>query len=141
MIEIITLNKTDSLAAQKLGASRLELVRDLENGGFTPELSIIEEVTQAVSIPVFVMLRNRHDTFIYNDYDFELILEQLKQIKATNAAGVVFGSLLSNSKINTNQLQKFIANKGHLELTFHRAIDQTENYFEAISLLNEYNVK
>ncbi len=140
MIEIITLNKKDSLAAQKLGANRLELVRDLDKGGLTPDLSTIEQVTQTVSIPVFVMLRNRYDTFAYDDQDLELILEQLNKIKQTKATGVVFGSLLPNGKINTKHLEQIIANKGHLELTFHRAIDRTENYFQAIELLNEYEI-
>ncbi len=140
MIEVITLNKKDSLAAQKLGANRLELVRNLEKGGLTPDISIIKKVTKAVSIPTFVMLRNRYDTFVYSENDLDLILKQLNEIKQTKATGIVFGSLLANGKINTDHLKKIIANKGHLELTFHRAIDQTENYFEAIKLLNEYNV-
>ena len=47
----------EAQAAERGGADRLELVRDLDVGGLSPSLDIVAEVLATSSIPVRVMLR------------------------------------------------------------------------------------
>lgn len=64
MLEVIVCSVADALAAEAGGADRLELVRDLEVGGLTPPLELIQDVLRAVRIPVRVMLREQEDFFV-----------------------------------------------------------------------------
>jgi len=138
-LELIVLNSEDAIDAEKYGATRLELVRELDKGGLTPMIKTIDEVTNAVKIPVYVMLREKADNFIYSPEEFNLLLSQLEEIKQTKATGIVFGSLDVNLEINREQLQIIIDNKQHLQLTFHRAIDDAISYPKALAIIKEYS--
>ncbi len=137
-LEIIVLNVEDAIHAQKYGVDRLELLSGLDQGGLTPPIAVIKEVTAAVAIPVYVMVRNLDETFVYDKKEFIKILKQIEVIKKTKTTGIVFGSLNSDGTINEDQLATVIAYKGKLELTFGRAIDSTINYQEAIATLNKF---
>ncbi len=137
-LELIVLGKDDALDAQKMGATRVELVRELDKGGLTPTINVINDVSNSLKIPVYVMLREKASSFIYSAEEFSLLLEELKAIKKTNAKGIVFGSLNNDFTINEEQLKIIIKEKEHLELTFHRAIDATSSYKDAINVLKKY---
>jgi len=44
VLEVIACSVADALEAQKGGASRLEVVRDLERGGMTPSLELVDRI-------------------------------------------------------------------------------------------------
>ncbi len=138
-LEVIVLNSKDAIKAQEYNVDRLELLRDLDKGGLTPSFEIIKNVTNAVDIPVYVMLRNLWDSYVYDIEEFKIILQELEMIKLTKAKGIIFGSLNSDGTINEEQLKTIIAEKGTLELTFHRAIDSTVDYQQGIKTLSQFN--
>ncbi len=137
-LEIIVLNVEDAIAAEKYHVDRLELVKELDKGGLTPDFEIIRNVSNAVDIPVYVMLRNLWDSYVYDEKEFRKILHQLEMIKLTKAKGIIFGSLNRDGTINEEQLKTIIDQKGSLELTFHRAIDSTIDYKQGIETLARY---
>lgn len=140
MLEIIATSLADVEAINKSNADQIELVAGLNVGGLTPDLCIIDQAVEISKLPINVMLRLQHQSFVYNDAEFEKILTHLKKIKQLNYVpnGIVFGSLTSNNKISELQLQQVIDNKGDLDLIFHRAFDELENAFEGIETLNKY---
>jgi len=49
----------DAVAAARHGAERLELNVGIELGGLTPSSGLLQQVKEAVDVPVLVMIRPR----------------------------------------------------------------------------------
>lgn len=127
-IEIIATTLKEAVDAEKYGADRIELVSGILEGGLTPSLGLIEQVCNTVKIPVNVMVRPHSKSFVYDEDDFKVILDDIKKITNTNANAIVFGSLNEDRTINFGQLEQVLIAKKNLKITFHRAIDDTDNY-------------
>ena len=48
------------------GADRIELCKNLDLDGLTPEINVIQNTMKSVNIPVKVMIRPRPGNFIYS---------------------------------------------------------------------------
>ena len=59
ILEVIVSSLEDAKQAEAGGADRLEVVRDLEVGGLTPDFQLVEQIAGAVRIPIRVMLREK----------------------------------------------------------------------------------
>lgn len=139
LVEIIVTNLEEALLAQDYGANRLELIHSFDLGGLSPDLSITKEVCDNVKIPLRIMIRPHGNNFIYNPLHIKQIMSELEYIKTnTKAEGIVFGALDEYNLIDTELLEKVITNKEHLKLTFHRAIDVTENPLNSYKNLLKY---
>lgn len=138
MLEIIAMNTEDAIAIEYYGGDRIELVSGLTEGGLTPSYGLIEEVIKNVNIPVNVMVRPHANSFIYSDFDLNIMLKDIKIIKELGANGIVFGSLNIDKTINELMLKKIIGVSKGLDITFHKAFDET-NLFESIEILSKYN--
>lgn len=130
-LEVIVLNSKDSIAAERAGADRLELVSSMEYGGLSPSLDIVKQVISSVSIPVNVMVRYRHQDFKYDQKEIDKLIEYIYKVKELGINGIVFGSLDHQDKICREQLKQVIAAARPLQITFHRAIDQSEEHYMA----------
>jgi len=125
---------------ENAGADRIELLSDQEKGGVTPSIGLIETVVDSVSIPVVVMLRPHTVSFHYDDDDWKVIVRDLEKIKDTGAAGVAFGALDEKGDVDEVMLRNLIELKGPLTLTFHRAIDATNDFDKNINTLLGYDI-
>ena len=139
IIEIIVTTLDEAVLAEKYGANRLELIDSLVHGGLSPDLKLTRLVCEAVTIPVNIMLRPHGKSFVYSKSDIRQIMSELDYIRDnTKANGVVFGALDHNGHIDTHLLEQIIANLGHLQLTFHRAIDASSDVIAAYKTLLKY---
>ncbi|MBY0378792.1 MAG: hypothetical protein K2P99_00145 [Burkholderiales bacterium] len=140
MVEIIVTSLAEAITAKKLGADRLELIDSFDYGGLSPKLELTKTVCKQVDIPVNIMLRsNPCMNFNYNSRHVTIMLNELEYIRDyTNANGIVFGALDNNRNIDVTLLKLIIAHKGHLKLTFHRAIDMSNNVIENYQRLLDY---
>lgn len=57
ILEVIACSVADAVAAERGGAGRLEIVRDLGRGGLTPPLELVADIKEAIHLPLRVMLR------------------------------------------------------------------------------------
>ncbi len=128
-LEVIVLNKADSIAAEKAGADRLELVSDMAVGGLSPDIEVVREVVASVSIPVNVMVRFKAEDFVYDTNEMEQLTDYINRIKQLGINGIVFGSLNSSGLVEREQLQTIIDHCDHLDITYHRAIDQSHDQY------------
>lgn len=142
-IEIITLNKEDTLQAEKLGADRVELVSAMLEGGLTPSYGTIKNVLNSVSIPVQIMVRPHSYGFVYDQKDWETIKEDISAIKELGGNRIVFGAITDHGEVDEKLLNKVIEHAPNFDITFHRAFDQVSSQIEAYKILNKYkhNVK
>ncbi|RDY27111.1 copper homeostasis protein CutC [Romboutsia weinsteinii] len=137
MLEIIGMSVEDAIAIEACGADRIELVSALTEGGLTPSYGLIEAVVKSVKIPVNVMIRHHAKSFVYSKEDIKIMEKDIEIVKSLGANGVVFGMLDQNNNIDEEDLKALLAKCGGLDVTFHRAIDET-NVIESMDILNKY---
>jgi copper homeostasis protein len=126
--------------AEEAGADRLELCGPGE-GGLTPSIEVILEVTQAVKIPVHVMIRPRAGDFNYSDVEFEQMIGSIQEIKTqTIAKGVVFGILNPDHSIDTERMKTLCESARPLRIVCHKAFDETPDADSAINTLMELGI-
>lgn len=138
MIEVIVTTLKEARQAERYGADRLELIADMKAGGTTPSFGTIRNVIEQTGIPVHVMIRPHADSFVYNEDDEETLLADVGLCRELGAAGIVFGALTADGKIDERLLGEVIKHKGDMALTFHRAIDEVTDMIAAIEVLNEF---
>lgn len=138
MLEIIGMSVEDAKAIEYCGANRIELVSALTEGGLTPSFAMIEKVVNSVDIPVNVMIRNHAKSFRYSEYDLEVMKKDIELVKSLGANGIVIGLLDDYRKIDEVGLEKLLESASNLDVTFHKAIDET-NVLESVEKLNQYN--
>lgn len=138
MLEIIAMSVEDAISIEECGADRIELVSALTEGGLTPSFGLIDEVIKSVNIPVNVMIRHHAKSFMYSESDISIMLKDIEKVKELGANGIVIGMLDKENNIEENQLKTIISASKGLEITFHRAIDET-NLLNSIDVINRYN--
>lgn len=112
-----------AIAAEKGGATRLELCGNLVIDGTTPSPSLLKEIRKHVSIPVNVLIRPRFGDFCYTDYEFEIIKQEVQMFRELGAEGVVIGILNADGTLNIEQLKQLRSQAGTMSVTLHRAFD------------------
>lgn len=137
MLEIIGMTVEDAKIIEACGADRIELVSALTEGGVTPSFGLIERVINSVEIPVNVMIRHHSNSFIYSEEDINIMLKDIEIVKSLGANGIVLGLLNDNKKIDEINLKKLLNKSKNLDVTFHKAIDET-NPVESMKVLNNY---
>ncbi|MUV38634.1 Copper homeostasis protein cutC like protein [Lentibacillus sp. JNUCC-1] len=137
-IEVITLNKQDTAQAAQLGASRVELVSAMEAGGLTPSYGTLKRILPGAPLPVHVMVRPHAYGFVYDDEDAEAIAEDVQMIQQLGGTHIVFGCLTEAGKIDESLLSRVIELAPDMDITFHRAFDQTDDLTEAYHTLVKY---
>ncbi|MEF2093452.1 copper homeostasis protein CutC [Bacillus sp. CFBP9009] len=137
-IEFIATTIEDAIIIEESGADRIELVSSLAEGGLTPSHALIEAVVNSVKIPVNVMVRPHSQSFCYTQNDFEIMKKDIEIIRSLGANGVVLGALNENNEINRPYLEELLTVCEGLEITFHRAIDETNDPVISAKMLAQY---
>ena len=137
LIEIIALTVEDAKRIESAGANRIELISALKEGGLTPSYGLIEAVVKAVDIPVNVMIRPHSQSFVYSTEELELMKQDIQIAKQLGANGVVLGVLTLKNEIDEKALQKLLTVCESLDVTFHRAIDETD-VLKSMECLSHY---
>ena len=141
-IECCVESHSEALIAEKRGADQLELCSDLANDGLTPDTALTEKILETISIPLKVMIRHRKGDFFYDKSDISIIKNQINSMKLIGIKHIVFGSLTSLNRINLEQIKMVSEWAYPMNVTYHKAIDLSENFFEDTELLLQFkNVK
>ena len=141
-IECCVESLSEALIAEKRGADQLELCSDLANDGLTPDTALTEKILETISIPLKVMIRHRKGDFFYDKSDISIIKNQINSMKLIGIKHVVFGSLTHLNRINLEQIKMVSEWAYPMNVTYHKAIDLSENFFEDTELLLQFkNVK
>ena len=123
IIEVCAESYEYAVKAEKAGADRIELCKDLHLDGLTPDYECAKRTINTLNIPVFILIRPRKGDFIYSDEEFELMKSDIVKFKEMGCKGIVSGVLNDDNSIDIKRTKELIELSKPLEFTFHRAFD------------------
>ncbi|MGU3369719.1 copper homeostasis protein CutC [Bacillus mycoides] len=139
MLEVIATCLEDVKRIEKAGGNRIELISSYTEGGLTPSYAFIKKAVDAVQIPVHVMIRPHAKSFTYTEEEIEMMKEDIVVAQNLGAAGVVLGVLNVQNEVDEEKLVDILSVVDGINVTYHRAIDDTENPVEAMKALKKFN--
>lgn len=125
--------------AKELNFNRIELCQDLEQGGLTPSYGLIE-YAQAYGIETHVLIRPRPGGFFYNEDELEVIIREVINCQRSGVKGVVIGALSETGEIDKNVLTEIMEKANGMEVTFHRAFDDSIDWQRSLDVLMDFGV-
>ena len=140
IIEVCAESYEYALKAEKAGADRIELCKDLHLDGLTPDYESAKKTIDSLNIPVFILIRPREGDFIYSNEEFELMKRDIIKFKEMGCKGIVSGVLNDDNSIDIDRTKELVELSRPLEFTFHRAFDLVSDPFEEIENLIEIGV-
>ena len=127
IIEVCAESYEYALKAEKAGADRIELCKDLHLDGLTPDYESAKKTIDSLNIPVFILIRPREGNFIYSHKEFELMKSDIIKFKEMGCKGIVSGVLNNDNSIDIKKTKELVELSRPLEFTFHRAFDKVNN--------------
>lgn len=129
-----------ALAAQKGGATRIELCSNLIIGGTTPSPCLFQEIREHSDICTHILIRPRFGDFCYTDYEFQIIRREIRNFRELGADGVVIGILKPDGTLNLEQMKVLMEDAGDMSVTLHRAFDVCVDPLEAMEQAKELGI-
>ena len=140
IIEVCAESYEYAIKAEKAGADRIELCRDLHLDGITPDHESAKKTIDKLNIPVFILIRPREGDFIYSNEEFELMKSDIVKFKEMGCKGIVSGILNDDNSIDMKRTKELVNLSRPLEFTFHRAFDVVSDPLKEIENLIEIGV-
>ena len=127
----------DAINAEKNGANRIELCGRLDLDGLTPSKDLIKSAFSILKIPIRVMIRPKHPSFVYSDDEISTMIDDIKFCKNIGLDGVVFGCLDEEYNFEMKQINRLSEVAKPFNVIIHKAIDSTSSVFESLSLISK----
>lgn len=140
LLECCVDSAASAIEAEKGGADRLELCADLVIGGTTPSVSLLEQIKNRTSIPVYPIIRPRFGDFLYTEDEFDRMRADIRRLREGGADGIVIGCLRADGTLDTDGLSLLIEACGGLPVTLHRAFDMCRDPFEALEIARRLGI-
>ena len=138
VLEVIATSVADAIEAEKGGASRLEVVRDLQAGGLTPSFDLVSDIQSAVSIPLRVMLRDNTSFDIGGEAEVQRLCDDAVRFAALGVDGFVIGFLKAGF-IDVESTQRILHCAPNLPATFHHAFEDTQDKSHALEQIKSFS--
>lgn len=131
-LEVCVDSVESAVAAEKGGATRLELCANLIIGGTTPTMALYEAVCEAVELPVNVLIRPRFGDFLYTASEYEIMRRDISAFSSRGAHGIVTGALCADGSLDLDKMAGFLHAADGVPVTLHRAFDVCSNPLKAL---------
>ena len=126
--------------AEKAGADRIELCKDLHLDGLTPNHESAKRTIDRLNLPVFILIRPREGGFTYSNEEFELMKQDIVKFKEMGCKGIVSGILHDDKTIDIERTKQLVELSRPLDFTFHRAFDMVTDPLKELEKLIQLGV-
>ena len=130
LLEVCVDSLTSARNAIAGGADRLELCSALVAGGLTPDVHLLEQIREESGIPIRCLMRPRPGDFLYESHETELMVRQMKTLKAAGADGFVIGCQTPAGDLDEELMKPLVEAAEGAGLTLHRCIDVSRSPLE-----------
>lgn len=131
VLEVIVSSVADALEAERGGATRLEVVRDLHLGGLTPPIDLVREIKSAVALPLRVMVRENTGFETSGEVEIKRMCDEVVRLEELGVDGVVIG-FLKDGVIDVELTNRILNCAPNLNATFHHAFEDAHDKLEAL---------
>ena len=132
LLEVIAWSVADAIEAEQGGANRLEVVKDLGQGGLTPSWQLVEEIKRAVNLPLRVMLRKSTGFEVSGPDEIACLCDAAQRFASLDIDGFVLG-FLKDREVDIELTQQVLACAPRVRATFHHAFEETKHKARALS--------
>jgi|TARA_B110000495_G_C22883178_1_gene515071 copper homeostasis protein len=132
LLEACVCSVSDAVSAVEHGADRLELNVAIELGGLTPTVGLLQQVKEAVDVPVLAMVRPRAGGFRYSTGEQRLMRRDAHALLKDGADGIVVGAMTQLGTVDVRLMQNLKVACGARDLVFHMAFDSLPDREAAI---------
>jgi copper homeostasis protein len=132
LLEISVETLEAALAAERGGADRIELCKNLSAGGVTPNAELLRAVRAQVHIPIFSMVRPRAGDFVHSGAEFSEMRRSITDAKESGMDGVVLGILTKDRRVDVARTRELVEFAKPLPVTYHRAFDEAADLHQAL---------
>ena len=136
LLEVIACSVTDAVEARKGGAGRLEIVRDLKRGGLTPTFELVQEIKQAVDLPLRVMLRESDGFETNGAEEIDRLCLAAERFASLAVDGFVLG-FLHDGEVDVELTRRVLACASQVRATFHHAFENASDKLRALSAIKQ----
>ena len=133
LLEVIACSVADAIEAEKGGANRLEIVRDLQRGGLTPALELVTQIKRAVALPLRVMLRENEGYETNTAEEIDRLCRAAERFASVGVDGFVLGFLKDGGEVDVELTQRVLACAPDMRATFHHAFEDAKDKLRAVS--------
>jgi copper homeostasis protein len=121
VLEVIVQSVADAREAERGGADRLEVVRDIRYGGLTPSLATVTAIARESRLPLRAMLRE-HAGFELDDGEVRTLQRDAAALAALGVDGLVLGFTRSG-QLSIADMRRVLPDAPRPRVTLHRAFD------------------
>ena len=134
LLEVIVSTVADAREAARGGADRLEVVRDIAQGGLTPPLELVRAIAAETTLPLRVMVRE-NGGFETNDAELDVLRRAARAFAAEGVDGIVLGFARDGEPL-LDDVRRVIDAAPATSATYHRAFDTLHDPVHAIAQLS-----
>ena len=131
VLEVIACTVADAVDAKNGGASRLELVRNLDQGGLTPSFEVVREIRDKVDLPLRVMVRESVSYEVQSEQEIEQLCVAAETFDSFGVDGLVLG-YLNDGEVDVALCERILSCAPNLKATFHHAFEDAKDQLEAL---------
>ena len=101
----------------------------------TPSKELVKKLVNELTIPLKVMVRPRWVIFATLMKKSNQMHKDILDFKSLGVFGVVFGVLRNDKSVNINVVNDLVSISNGMDITFHKAIDETIDLLDAYKSL------
>lgn len=120
------------LAAERGGASRIELCAALPEGGTTPSYGTVALAVKRCHLPILPIIRPRAGDFLYSSDEADVMVEDMRRLRSLGVAGFSLGALTPEGELDEELCRRLLREADGLPVTLHRAFDRAKDLEETM---------
>ena len=136
LLEVIVQTLEDARAARRGGADRLEVVREIERDGLTPDLDLVRAIALETGLPLRVMVRESEGFTVKSREELGTLQRAFEACARLGVDGAVAG-YARDGELDLETTIAIRSTAPELRVTFHRAFDAAADPARAITRLQE----